>query len=178
MMNGDFYRVYIVNKPAWLSCGRVYVTDLENRIVLSEERMGKSPVVRHCEGRHALPYSLSPYPYKEMNNRPIRVHTKVFPSSLVDLPSGEITLSADEIVSVMRVFLVPGQDLMSYISEYNLVSKDQRSKYFEALKPILSERSKSIKKVEDKFKVKKASLEKKHAEPDLVDLVQAKRRKR
>jgi len=130
-------RLYVVDKPSFLSCGNAYFTDLENEIVLYDNNYGRGKP--KLAFRMQQPYALAPYPLTdELGNAPISKGTKVFPFCMVDTPGG-YDPRASEIPTVLDMVVLSMEELKSGLDVFTEKSDYHYAVLNQALRKVRSD---------------------------------------
>ncbi len=162
-------RVYLVDKPSFLSCGKAYVTNKDNRIILCDE--GNSRLV--FRKSHDVPYCLALYPIKP-DNEQIRVGRRVYPFRLVDMPADDIPPKKREIPKVLEMILISQRELDELdrgLALYRKQVNDQMAKIQSEYRENTKKYRVQIKRLEAKITEAQSEIRKKHPMPDLAQLI-------
>ena len=170
-MKENKVRVYIIDKPSFMSCGRAYVTNTDNNIIVCDDNCGNGPLKLMFQKDRDMPYTLAPYPVKYHRWKDLIMKgTKVYPSCDVDTPGG-YSPAKDEIPKVLETFLLSQEELKTYTGLIARQARDYSARLAEDLKKVDKKYAAKKKELESKIKAEKAEARKRHKAPDLAELV-------
>ena len=199
--NKDIARIYFLDRPAFLSCGKTYITDAGNRIILLDDNYGHEDTLKlKFNVPSDMPYLLAPYPLRNQKkdadarflsarkwngvkpvvldhsrhhdwNAVIRNGKKVYPSCLVDTSGSDSPEQDENVPVVLGIKTVSRAELEGFVSAYNGALECYTSDLNSALKGVDVRYRDEKKELERKIKSAKSRVRKKHAAPDLCEIV-------
>ena len=123
MAKEDVARIYKINKPGFLSCGCLYVTNTDNRIILTDPLYnGKLAFTTKA----SWPYTLARFPVPKQHHpgRLLSVGMVVYPRSDCDTPSMEAEAETAFHPRILRVSTMPLADLEGFVKIHNYQVKE------------------------------------------------------
>lgn len=164
-------RVYIIDKPSFLSCGRAYVTNADNNIIVHDDNCDNGPLKLMFQKDRDMPYTLAPYPVHFHNWKAlIRKGTNVYPSCDVDTPGG-YSPAKDDIPKILETFLLSQEELKTYVGIVRTQARDYSARLAADLKKVDKKYGARKKKLEAQIRAEKAEARKRHTAPDLAEMV-------
>lgn len=164
-------RIYLINKPAFLSCGKAYFTDRDNKILLTEDykRPTDTPLFK-LRTREDIPYTLCPYPLSGCKpGEKISIGRNVYPSCDVD-PMGPEP-KRDEIPKVIDFGTISINGLEEFIKRYTQLVQSYRGGLNQSLRHIDEMYRLEKRAIEIKIQDAKKIVRKRYTAPSLVDLI-------
>lgn len=165
-------RIYKINKPSFLSCDKVYITDTNNKIIVWDKGYGSLSARFVFRQNREAPYTLAPYPLEEDYKwgSQIKKGTKVYPSCDVDAGCWD-KLEDNEIVRIQGIQIVQSlKELRNFLDEYKTLVHRYSVKLNQDLKKIDNALGKEKKELERKIKEEKNKIRKQHNQPNIADL--------
>jgi hypothetical protein len=166
-------RIYVIDKPGFLSCGRAYVTNTQNKIIMEDEGYGASKSRLVFRSNHDMPYTLAPYPVKNhKGGAPIKKGTRVYPSCDIDTPSWQWEDGKKDFnPTILDMVVLSQEELQGYVTSYLQQAQNFGARVASDLKKVDEKYGKKKKEIEAKIRAEKAKVKKGHIAPDLVQLV-------
>jgi len=168
---GDI-RVYLLDKPSFLSCGRAYITDTRNKILLIDDSHGTDAVLRlKFQVSRDMPYTLAPYPLADhVWDALLMKGTRAYPSCDVDCPGGYDPKSG-EIPTVIGTLSIARDGLDRIMKDYAAASSAYRQNIAAALRAVDDRYRKQKEALDRKIKLAKAKARQANDAPDLVSMI-------
>jgi len=178
-----FVRLYVTDRPGFLSCGRAYVTNLRNELVLFGDSSDSKHVnLTFVDGRH-VPRFLAPFPLPEdMEKIPTHFHveplfkgTRVYPYAVTDIYATPHQ-SEDEVPTVLDRVLLSRKEIMGYVESFTQQSGEYHAKITQAFFGIDARFHSRKQRLDADINAAKAAVVRAHGDaPDLVKMVLAQR---
>mgnify|MGYP006971805620 CR=1 FL=1 len=166
-------RIYRIDKPATMSCGEVFVTDLRNKIILCDDYYGTEPTMKLVfQAPRDMPHTLAPYPTRDHDwAAGIKTGVRVFASCDVDIPSGGFNPEEDEIPKIQGLELISREHLDKMVHDYRAVALAYKKEIAAALKSVDDKYRAEKQAILRKIKQGKARARNRHIAPDLVSMI-------
>ena len=167
-------RVYLIDKPNFLSCGTAYITNITNLIIINDQN--GQPKYRTPT---APPYSLAPFPIPKRYRAGLHLlknGTAVYPSDcMADLPSVGQKEEPDCSV-ILDHIVMTNKELQGYLESY----MHELEEYKKKLPPLLKNDD-ELRRISSEISAYKISKAKREAIlkrqipcPSLVDIIRSK----
>jgi len=166
----DVVRIYKIDKPDFLSCGRSYITDNKNLIIMYDLNSGRGLMKLVARTNKDMPHTLAPSPVEDHNwGVAIKRGVRVYPSCNADTPGGY--LEEGEVPTILDMVVLSQEDFKNYLLVYGAQLKEWSScvtKDFKKVDVLYQQQKKAI---ENKIRTAKEEIRKRYVAPDLCNLV-------